>query len=650
MKNLFVAVLILAFNLSISAKGYTLKSPGGKIQVDVAVGERVTYSVSLNGTEIVSPSPISMELSDGTVWGKDAKVKKSSTISVSQEITPIVPRKFSRIAEEYNQLMLLFRGYALQFRAYDDGVAYRWVSERKGDYKVITEEVTFRFPEDHKIWFPEEESMFSHQERYYKPINLSEVGPDRFCSTGMLVDCGAGVKTYISESGLMDYPGMFLKGDANNTKSLVGKFAGVVMETDQPNDRDVIPTKHADYIAERNGAGVFPWRLMVITENDVDLVKSELVYLLGPENRIEDTSWIKPGKVAWDWWNANNIYGVDFKSGVNNETYKYYIDFASKNNLEYIILDEGWYHLENVLNVVDSIDIKKLVDYGKERNVGVILWVVWKALDDQLIVALDQFQAWGVKGIKIDFMQRDDQWMVNFYEKIAYECAKRQLLVDYHGSYKPSGLNRAYPNVLNYEGLKGLENGKWSLKPDPEHNTTLPFTRMVAGPMDYTPGAMINATKKNMRDVFTQPMSAGTRCHQLAMYVVFESPLQMLCDNPSNYYKESGCMEFLSVVPSVWDDTKVLKGEVGNFIAIARRAGDTWYVGAMTDWDSRELNFDLSFLNHGEYSMSVWKDGVNADKHAADFAREKQDVTLDSKIKVKMAPGGGWVAIIKRKN
>ena len=387
---------------------------------------------------------------------------------------------------------------------------------------------------------------------------------------------------------------------------------------------------------------------MIITEKDEDLVKSELIYKLAPENVLQETDWIKPGKVAWDWWNANNIYGVDFEAGVNNNTYKYYIDFASKYGLEYIILDEGWYVLDNIMQLEKDIDVQELVDYGKEKNVEIILWVVWKALDDKLTEALDQFEKWGIKGIKIDFMQRDDQWMVNFYEKIASECAKRKLLVDYHGAYKPSGLNRKYPNVISYEGLKGMENCKWSAQPDPELNVTLPFIRMVAGAMDYTPGAMINATKENFSIVFTEPMSPGTRCHQLGMYVVFESPLQMLSDNPSNYYREPECMEFLEAVPSVWDDTKVLKGKVADYIAIARRSGDSWYVGAMTDWDARTLELDLNFLPEGNYKMKIWKDGINADKHAADFAMEEMVVTSTSTVKAKMASGGGWVAIITK--
>jgi alpha-glucosidase len=648
MKKYVILLLFILFMNQLIAKDYSINSPSDRLLVKVTVNEKIHYSVFLKGKEIIAASPISMTL-ENEVLGENAKVQKDKTFSVNKEIIPVVARKNARIPDVYNQLTLSFKDYNLHFRAYDEGVAYRWEVTKKGQLKVMNELATFTFPADHKVWFPEEESMFSHQERSYLDVKLSEITPDRFASTGLLVDAGNNVKVYISESDLItDYAGMFLKGSAENPFRLEGKFAGVVLEEEQRTDRDVAPVKYADYIAELEGPKSFPWRAMIISEEDKELVQSELIYKLAPENVLEDTGWIKPGKVAWDWWNALNVYGVDFESGVNNATYKYYIDFAAKYGLDYIILDEGWYHLNDIMHVKDEIDVQELVDYGKDKDVGVILWVVWKALDDKLTEALDQFEAWGVKGIKIDFMQRDDQWMVNFYEKIARECAKRHLLVDYHGAYKPVGLNRMYPNVISYEGVKGMENCKWSDQPDPDHNLLLPFIRMVAGPMDYTPGAMINKNKENFRDVFTEPMSPGTRCHQLGMYVVFESPLQMLSDNPSNYYREPEAMEFLKEVPSVWDETKVLDAKVGEYILVARRKGETWYVGAMTDWSPRAMDLDLSFLPDGNYKMEIWKDGVNADRHASDFKQEKQNVTRSSKIKINMAPGGGWAAIISK--
>jgi alpha-glucosidase len=367
---------------------------------------------------------------------------------------------------------------------------------------------------------------------------------------------------------------------------------------------------------------------------------------LAPKQAKGDFSWVKPGKVAWDWWNALNLYGVNFTSGVNTETYKYYIDFASKYNLDYIILDEGWYELGDLMKVVPDIDMEEIVRYGKEKNVGIILWVVWKTLDDQFDEAFNQFGKWGIKGIKVDFMQRDDQWMVDYYWRVAKEAANRHMLVDFHGSYKPSGLRRAYPNVITREGVKGLENNKWGEEVTPGHDVTLPFTRMLAGPMDFTPGAMINATKNNFRAVWNRPMSQGTRCHQLAMYVVYESPLQMLADSPSHYYDEPEAMEFLSKVPTVWDETKVLDAKVGEYVLLARQNGNEWYLGAMTDWASREMEIDLSFLGDGEYTIDIWQDGINADRNANDFKKITRKVTKSDKLKIHLVSGGGWTAVV----
>jgi len=352
--------------------------------------------------------------------------------------------------------------------------------------------------------------------------------------------------------------------------------------------------------------------------------------------------------VAWDWWNDWNIHGVDnsFESGVNTETYKYYIDFASENGIEYIIMDEGWYVLGDLMNVVPEIDMEEIMAYAKEKNVGVILWVIWKTMEDQWAESFDQFEKWGVKGIKVDFMQRDDQWMVDYYWRVAEEAANRKMLVDFHGAYKPSGLRRTYPNVITREGVRGLEQTKWSELQTPTHNVTLPFIRMVAGPIDYTPGAMVNSTEKNFKASWSQPMSMGTRCHQLAMYVVYESPLQMLCDNPSNYKKEPQAMKFLSQVPVVWDATIVLSGEIADHILVARQKENKWYIGGMTNWDSKELELDLSFLGSGVYVMEIWKDGKNAHRYASDFAKEMKKVKSSDKMKIKLAPGGGWVAVI----
>ncbi|MGV8829367.1 MAG: glycoside hydrolase family 97 protein [Breznakibacter sp.] len=632
------------------ANPYKLQSPNGKISVAISANPDVAFSVSFGGEPIVEQSPIAMSLTNNMTLGKQVKVRKTSVRSVKNSITPEVPRKFKVIEDHYNELVIDFTGgYQLQFRAYNDGMAYRWVTNFKKEIIVDGEEVNFNFTGDHMVWFPEEKSIYTHQEREYLSVKLSEITPDRFCSTGTLVQVDGQVKVFLSEADVLDYPGMFLQGSASNPYGLTGKFSPYPQKEAKKSDRDVVVEASESYIAKTAGKREFPWRLAIVTANDADLVMSEMVYKLSTPSKIADPSWIKPGKVAWDWWNDNNIYGVDFEAGVNTETYKYYIDFASKYGIEYIVLDEGWYHLDDMMKIKDEVDLEELVAYGKERHVDVILWVTWVALQERFVEAFEVYSKMGVKGFKVDFMQRDDQVMSDFYMRTAQKAADHKMLIDFHGSTKPTGLHRTYPNVISYEAVRGLEQTKWSDWANPDHDLILPFIRMVAGPMDYTPGAMVNATKSNFSATFSQPMSLGTRCHQLAMYVVFESPLQMLADNPSNYYKEPEAMAFLSQVPVVWDDTKVLEAKVGEYILMARRNGDTWYVGSMTNWDQREFNLNLDFLPEGDYTMEIWEDGANAHRHGSDFKYSKLSGQASTVLPVKMAPGGGWVAIIKSK-
>jgi alpha-glucosidase len=377
-------------------------------------------------------------------------------------------------------------------------------------------------------------------------------------------------------------------------------------------------------------------------------VESTLVYQLAPALEIADPSWIRPGMVAWDWWNASTLTGVDFRSGLNTETYLHFIDFAADHGIQYVILDEGWSDPADLRELNFDMDLRVLRMRAEERGVGLILWVVWKTLEAQFEEALDQFAEWGVAGIKVDFMQRDDQPMVEYYWRVAEAAAERQLLVDFHGAYKPTGLRRAYPNVITREGVLGLEHSKWNRQPTPDHNVTLPYIRMVAGPMDYTPGAMRNAQDQHFFPIFDRPMSMGTRVHQLAMYVVFESPLQMLADSPTNYTRNPDCLAFLSAVPTTWDETHVISGEVGEWIALARRRGEEWYVGVMTDWVPRDLELDLSFLGEGEWVGEAFRDGANVQTDAEDYRRTEIRVDPAAPLTVHLGPGGGWVARLHR--
>ena len=543
-------------------------------------------------------------------------------------------------------------GASLVFRAYDEGVAYRWQTKFEGEIVVEDELAQFVFAGQPNSWFPEEESIFTHQERVYKYLPLAEIGPERFCSTGVLIDLKDGRKVYISESDLRSYPGMFLRGVGEGKVGLVGKYAPYPLETKAKSDRDVPVTKAAPYLAKTAGTRTFPWRVILVTEKDTELIQSEIIFNLASPLELDDTSWIKPGKVTWDWWNAINVTGVDFRAGVNTETYKYYIDFAADYGIEYLLIDEGWCSdPSDVLSQNPDVDLQEIIDYGKKKGVRILLWVLWNALDKKLDEALDKFEKMGVAGIKVDFMQRDDQWMVEYYERVAREAAKHHLLVNFHGAYKPTGERRAYPNVMTREGVTGLEQYKWGdQKTNPEQELVLPFTRMVAGPMDFTPGALNNANKESWRWNVGHPMSQGTRCHQLAMFVVYESPLQMLADSPTRYRQETDCMKFLSAVPAVWDDTIALDAKVGDYVVLARRSGDEWYIGAMTDWDPRELTIKLDFLPDGTYELQSWSDGVNADRNGQDFRYRTEQVSSSDTLKLKLAPAGGWVGRLKPAN
>jgi len=633
------------------SQSFELNSPDGRIQIQVNNDDKISWSASLDGNAIIEQAVMGMDFSASTDFGSNPQIKKNSVKEVSSVIHPIVPHKDAKIKDEYVQLSLTFKGrYRLDFRAYNDGVAYQFIDEGKISRDVISEQISLTLPEGSRSLFPQEESMYSHNERLYLDKSLAEISSDDFCSLPVLFTTDK-AKVLFTETALHDYPGLFMRGNGNTTMD--AKFPNFVLEavdSKKSPDRDQTITKQADYIAKVSGNRSYPWRVFIISDDDRTFVESNLTYQLSKPSVLKNTEWIRPGKVAWDWYNANNIYGVDFKSGLNTSTYKYYIDFASSNGIEYVILDEGWTKsTTEILDFNPDIDVPELIRYGKEKGVELILWVLWKPLDANLVQILETYKSWGVKGVKVDFIQRNDQYTVSSYERIAKECARLELLVDFHGAFKPSGLRRMYPNVINYEGVKGSENNKWSNDITPEHNVTIPFIRMASGPMDYTPGAMVNRQDANFAISYERPMSLGTRAHQVSMYVIYEAPLQMLCESPSRYYKEQETVDFIVQIPTIWDETIVLQGSIGDYIALARRNGDKWFLGAMTDWDPRELKLDLSFLGEGEYKMEVFKDGINAGQFAEDYRRETQEVNKNYKITAKMAAGGGWAAIISKK-
>lgn len=665
-KSLILTLAICSFAIAQAKPTQKqITSPDGTLKVTVTVADDIRWSVEDDGKRIIAPSQIAMQIGQSEVWGVKPSLRKA-TVGKIDEVIPSPLYKKSEVDNRCTTLTLAFKGdYAIELRAYDNAAAYRFVSTRKGDYTVKNEVSEWDFADDNTVYgsyvkFNRKGTGNAIEKQYYNSFEnayfvepLKKMDPERLMFLPLLVEVDD-KKVCITESDLMSYPGMYLY-NSNGDTTLEGNFAPYPDKVTQGGHNMLqgeVQTRKP-YIAEVSGPRSFPWRICIVADNDAELLDDDMVFRLSQPNAIGDTSWIKPGKVAWDWWNDWGLYGVDFEPGINNRTYEYYIDFAARNGIEYVILDEGWSvnKKADLMQVIPEIDVKHLCDYAKERGVGIVLWAGYWALNRDMEGVMKHYAEMGVKGFKIDFMDRDDQQMVDFYERAAVTAAKYKLMCDFHGAYKPCGLSRKYPNVVNYEGVNGLEQMKWStIELDQvTYDVMIPFIRMVAGPMDYTQGAMVNAQKAIYHASNSEPMSQGTRCRQLAMYVVFESPFNMLCDSPTNYEKEPVCTEFIAKIPTVWDETEALDGKVGEYCIIARRAGDVWYVGGMTNWDEREVEIDLSFLGEGNYAATEFVDGPNANKLGRDFLKKSIEVKGGSKLKVKMAQGGGFAMKIEKR-
>ena len=657
MKKIKIFFLLVLCTLAVQAqKQYKLASPDGNLQTTVNTGERLTYDITFNGQQILEASPLSMTLNNGEVWGENDKPSKVSRKSVNGVVkTPFY--RASEVPEVYNEMTMKFKGFNVVFRAYNDGIAYRFVNTSKKPFNVVNELVNYQFPTDATASVPyvrprKNQNKYSNSfENYYENVPLSKVDQEKLVFLPLVVSMENNVKVCITEVDLENYPGLYMVGQGNT--QLTSEFAPYPKRVEQGghNMLQMLVREFEDYIAKVEKPRNFPWRVAIVAENDKALASSNLGYILAEASRIEDISWIKPGKIAWDWWNAWNLDGVDFETGVNNDTYKAYIDFASKNGIEYVILDEGWaVNLKaDLMQVVPEINLEELVAYAKSKNVDLVLWAGYHAFNRDMENVCRHYAEMGIKGFKIDFMDRDDQEMTAFNYRAAEMAAKYKLVLDLHGTHKPAGLNRTYPNVLNFEGVNGLEQMKWEKdnKAQVEYDVMLPFIRQVSGPMDYTQGAMRNVNSKGYYPSYYEPMSQGTRCRQLALYMILDSPFNMLCDTPSNYEREKECTEFISQIPTVWDETIVLDGKMGDYIITARRKGDTWYIGGLTDWNERDLEVDLSFLSDKAYNGKLFKDGVNAERIGRDYKTESIHAKKGDKIKVHLAPGGGFALILK---
>ena len=659
MKRALVFCLILiGTQLLSAAKDYTVSSPDGRLSVRVSDGENLCWTLTDGNILLIGPSAVCMELSDKMVFGTDCRIQKVSRKSVD-EFLPTPHYKKSAVRNHFNEMALTFRHFKWVVRVYDDGVAYRFVSRLKGSYNVLSEDAVFAFPYDGKAWIPYvkqntenlESQLFNSFENTYEAAPLSGWNRERLAFLPLVVQI-QGRKLCISEADLLDYPGMFLYPAADRGITLKGVFARVPDEVEQGghNNLQGIVKSRKGHIAEVSGPKAFPWRMVSVAREDKDLLDDDMVARLASRPLPEsDFSWVKPGKVAWEWWNNWNITGVPFQAGVNTATYKRYIDFASDFGIPYVILDEGWAvkGKADLFNVVPEIDLEELAGYAYRKGVDLILWAGYLAFERDMERACRHYSAMGIKGFKIDFMDRDDQPMVRFYEQAAEIAARYHLVLDFHGAFKPTGLQFTWPNVLNFEGVHGLEQLKWSNPEQVTYDVTMPFIRMLAGPVDYTQGAMSNSNRQNFRAIYANPMSQGTRCHQLAEYVVFLSPLNMLCDSPDRYRAEPECTRFIAACPEVWDESVTLHAEMGESIVMARRKGDIWYIGALTDWSRRDIELDLSALGEGPWELELFRDGANAARNGNDYSHETVSLSGPS-LKIHLGPGGGWAGILRR--
>lgn len=646
-----LSLLLLIGNASFAAKEkkYVLSSPDGTLKVEISAGNELAYQVMHGNDTILSHSNIGLVLENGTIVGKTPRITGERRRKIKDNIESPFYR-FKEFVATGNELDLKLKGgFGIIFRAYNEGVAYRFYTTQSSDIIIKEEQAEFNFKEDYTAYLPyttnDKKPMAMAYQNVYDIIPLSKAQP-KLAFLPVTVDCGS-VKLTLLESDLEAYPGVFVQSQQGKY-GLKGVFAPYPAKTDfYPWRKQEYVTETTDFISRSRGSRSYPWRVLAITEKDTDMPVNNLVYALASPNRIGDTSWIKTGKVAWDWWNDWNLKGVPFKAGINMDTYKYYIDFASRNGLEFIVLDEGWYDPKSgdMLTVIPELDLPELIAYGKSKGVEIVLWTVFNVLDSQLEAACKKYADMGIKGFKVDFLDRDDQTAVEMVYRIAEMTARYKLTLDLHGIYKPTGINRTYPHIINFESVFGMEEVKWTdIKNNmPLYDVTFPYIRMMAGPVDYTPGAMRNATKADWRAMYYTPASMGTRCHQLAAYIVHDSPFTMLCDAPTNYLNEQECVDFIASLPVEVDSTFIASGELGKYIVTVRKKDVNWYIGGMTNWDERDVQLDFSFLPEGmSYTAVLFKDGVNANKQAEDYRKETIRIDKDSRLTLHLASGGGF--------
>ena len=644
-------LLLLIFSISLYIQGqniHKLASPDGNIQISVNLSDKIYYDVICRNETLLKQCHLAMEIGDQEL-GTNPKMTKVSHKNIDESLKPVIPLKFSSVSNRYNQLLLDFKGgYSVEFRAFNDGIAYRFITNKKGMINVKNETLQVNFPDNYLLHMQQSGSFKTAYEEEYTHLYSKEwKSSASMALLPILIDTQKGSKILISETSLTDYPAVFLKSNGSN--GMVSVFPRVPLEFGEDGDRSVKILKEADYIAQTSGKRNFPWRYFVISTEDSQLIENTMSYRLAEKNILEDTSWIKPGLASWEWWNGATPYGPDgnFVAGCNLDTYKYFIDFAANYGIPYIIMDEGWaMSTRDPYTPNPAVDVHELIRYGKEKNVGIVLWLTWLTVENNFGL-FETFEKWGVKGVKIDFMDRSDQWMVNYYERVAREAAKHHLFVDFHGAFKPAGLEYKYPNVLSYEGVRGMEQ-MGGCRPD--NSIYLPFMRNAVGAMDYTPGAMLSMQPEIYCSERPNSASIGTRAYQMALFVIFESGLQMMADNPTLYYRNDECTRYITQVPQTWDETIALKAKAGEYVIVAKRKGDKWYIGGMTNNRQQERTFELDFdfLKEGQsYRMTSFEDGVNANRQAMDYRKKEYTLKKGDKIIVRLARNGGFASVIE---
>lgn len=648
---LLVPFLSIVLTIISFGKDYEVTSPDKQTEVSLSLDTEIRLTVQYRSYELFKLDNISLEIEGEDKVADISKIKKAESQFVSRKLYPPIKEKYDEINDEFNELTVRFKGnYAIIIRVFNNGVAYQFQTFFPDSLVITRENLSLQLGEKDSLWFQHSATFQSAYETPYQLEAINDITTEGYCCLPALVRKPNGMNVLLLESDLYDYPGLWLRG--TGSPMLMAAHAGLpaALKNEGNAYQDSQVSAYENCIARTSGTRSYPWRIFAISEDDGGLISNTLVYQLATPSQIKDMSWIQPGVVTFDWWGRRNIYGTDFKSGINTETAKYFIDFAASFGFEYFLFDDGWSKQGDLFAVNPDLDMEEILAYAKDRNVKIMLWVIWNTFLKQEQPAWEQFENWGIGGIKFDFMNRDDQQMVQFYHHVAEEAAKRKMVIDFHGAYKPAGLRRSYPNVLTREALIEFEYNGWTDYDTPDHHNLLPYIRLVAGPADYIPFTTHNATRKNFRPIGDMPMGMGTRAHSMALFVIMASPMQMLPDSPSDYYREKECTEFISKIPVEWSDLRILKAKIKEHTVLARKHGNDWYIGAITNWEPKEFDIILDFLEEGKYQMEYIEDGINADTRAIDYNKRSRTVKNGDLIHINLSPGGGWVAILVKKD